>query len=211
MVLLACLLISCMFLQPGMAGAQDQLTDNQDWILVKATAAGQIYQRTVNQSSVPMIMITTTFKADPARVHAVVTDYDHFAEFIPNVLESRVLMDEDNTQWVFHHLQFPGPVADRVYVLKSTDSRNFEDYDYRVEWQLSQRQFPGIDRCEGIEPRTFTGFWTLRSSAGADVTEARYAVHSEPGGMIPAWVIKTMTQRYVQQVIEAVRNRLELK
>lgn len=192
----------------GMTQVDAGATDAPGWVPVAVTRAGRIYHRDVQASPVPMIMIATTFKAPPGRVHAVVTDYDRFAEFIPNVLESRVLTRERSHQWVFHHLHFPGPVADRVYVFMSTDSPGSEQSGYRVEWHLSERQFPGVDVSAGIRPQRFSGFWELRPAADGAATEARYAVHSDPGGYIPAWLVARMTDRYVEQVIEAVAERL---
>lgn len=197
-----------LFFQLGMTHGDADLTDSPGWVPVAFTSAGRIYHRDLDDSSVPMIMIATTFKAPPARVHAVVTDYDRFAEFIPNVLESRLLTREGSHQWVFHHLHFPGPVADRVYVFMSTDSPWSAQSGYRVEWHLSERQFRGVDTSGGIRPQRFSGFWELRPAADGAVTEARYAVHSDPGGYIPGWLVARMTDRYVQQVIDAVGERL---
>lgn len=195
-------------LQVSVAGAEEVLTDSGHWETVARTSTDQIYHRDVEYSSVPMVMITTTFKADPARVYAVVTDYAHFSEFIPNVSESRLLMRKGSAQWVFHHLHFPGPVSDRVYVFKSTDTIRPQEHAYRVEWHLADRQFPGIDLSTGIRPQVFSGFWELRPAVEVGLTEARYAVHSDPGGFIPTWLVTKMTDRYVQQVIEAIRKRL---
>ena len=72
-------------LQASVAGAEEVLPDPNHWEPVARTTTEQIYHRDVKYSSVPMVMIVTTFKADPARVHAVVTDYAHFSEFIPHV------------------------------------------------------------------------------------------------------------------------------
>jgi len=170
---------------------------------------GQIYHRAVTGSSLPEAMIVARFAAPPARVHAVVTDYAHFAEFIPNVTESRVLLQTGGRQWVFHHLHFAGPVADRAYVIESTDaaSRPQENY-FRVDWTLSSRDFPGIKGNTGIRPRAFSGFWDLRPLQGGLDTEARYAVRSDPGGFVPDWLVVKMTDRYIQQVIAAVAQRL---
>ncbi len=203
-----CMLLIWLLLHSGMSGAEALAGDAAGWLAVATTGSGRIYHRDVEGSSLPMVMIATAFEAAPARVHAVVTGYDGFAEFIPNVLESRVLLQEGSHQWVFHHLRFPGPVADRVYVFRSTDSRPAQQSGYRVEWQLSERRFPDIDAAAGIRPRRFSGFWELQPAAHGTVTEARYAVHSDPGGSIPAWLVARMTDRYVQQVIEAVAERL---
>lgn len=190
------------------AGKADE-TGNAPWQAVGDTRQGQIYHRAVTGSSLPEAMIVARFTAPPARVHALVTDYRHFAEFIPDVAESRVLLQTGARQWVFHHLHFAGPVADRAYVIESTDaaSRPQEQY-YRVDWALSSRDFPGIDNITWIRPRAFSGFWDLRPVENGLATEARYAVRSDPGGFIPDWLVVKMTDRYIQQVIAAVAQRL---
>ncbi len=192
----------------AIAGAVTE-TGNATWQAVGDTLQGQLYHRAVAGSSLPEAMIVTRFAAPPARVHALVTDYGRFAEFIPNVAESRVLLRTGGRQWVFHHLHFAGPVADRAYVIESTDaaSRPQANY-YRVDWRLSDRDFPGIEGNTGISPRSFSGFWDLRPLDDGLATEASYGVHSDPGGLIPDWLVVKMTDRYIQQVIAAVRRRL---
>jgi len=200
-----CILLLGLFCHAGMTCGE---AASPGWVPVAVTSAGRIYHRDVEDSPLPMIMIATTFAAQPARVHAVVTDYDRFADFIPNVLESRVLARRGSDQWVFHHLRFAGPVADRVYVIRSSENQGTPESGYRIEWRLSQRRFATVDASAGVRPRRFSGFWELRPAADGAATEARYAVHSDPGGFIPAWLVARMTHRYVQQVIEAVRDRL---
>jgi len=184
-------------------------TEDAPWHAVYAGREGRIYHRAVTGSSLPEVMIVARFAAPPARVHSLVSDYGHFAEFIPDVVESRVLMQSGGRQWVFHHLHFAGPVADRAYVIESTDaaSRPQEHY-YRVDWTLSSREFPGIEGNPWIRPRAFSGFWELRPLENGHATEARYAVRSDPGGFIPDWLVVKMTDRYIEQVIAAVARRL---
>ena len=193
----------------GPVAGQGGAIDTDGWRLIETTVAGKIYHRAVEGSSIPRAMIVATFDAPPERVHVVVVDYEHFAEFIPNVFTSRVVAHEGNAQWVYHHLRFPGPVADRVYLIRSTsrEHRSRQPY-YRVEWALDDRPFPDIDLSVGVQPDAFSGSWELRSIGNPNTTEGRYAVHSEPGGLIPAWLVTRMTDRYIQQVVEAVRQRL---
>lgn len=192
----------------GITQADAASNSTPHWVPVAETGAGRIYHRDVEASPVPMVMIGAKLEAAPARVHTVVTDYDRFAEFIPHVLESRVLAREGNHQWVFQHLHFAGPVADRAYVLRSSEVKSAAESGYRVEWRLAGRRFPAADLQAGVRPRRLSGFWELRPSAEGAATEARYALHSDPGGLIPAWLVTRMTDRYVEQVIEAVRERL---
>ncbi len=137
-------------------GLIDTVTESghASWQAVGDTPQGHLYHRAVAGSSLPEAMIVTRFDATPARVHALVTDYERFAEFIPNVVESRVLLQTGGTQWVFHHLHFAGPVADRVYVIESSDAASRPQAHYfRVDWSLSDRDFPGTKGSAGVRPR----------------------------------------------------------
>jgi hypothetical protein len=180
--------------------------------MIADTAEGRLYHRDVPGSSLPEAMIVTRLDASPGRVFALVTNYDRFAEFIPNVVESRVLEQNGARTWVFHHLHFGGPVADRVYVIESSDASSRPlVHHYRVEWRLSARHFPVLDRASGVRPQAFSGFWDLRPLGDGASTQAAYAVHSDPGGMIPRWLVTAMTDRYIREVITALRRRLQIK
>jgi hypothetical protein len=133
--------------------------DEGEWQLVRKTRTGDLYHRETGDSSVPWTMIAARFAAAPARIHAIVMDYNHFSEFIPNVSESRIIRDTGSEQWVYQHLSFPGPVADRRYVFVSTDRDSRpEDGYYRVEWVLSDKSFPAL-----ICPQP-SGRWPLQDS-----------------------------------------------
>lgn len=180
------------------------------WQQSGSLEAGVLYHRCERGSPVPWVMIRTHIDASPALLHALVTDYENFEGLIPNVAESRLLEKAGDTQWVFHRLHFPGPIADRIYVIRSSDagSRPQEHY-YRVVWELSDRKFPGIDTGAGVWPRAFSGFWEIWSADNGLSSEARYAVHSDPGGWVPGWLVAGMTDRYVGQVVTAIAARLE--
>ena len=184
--------------------------DCQPWRQIRDTAEGMVYHRCRPGSPVDEVMIETHFSATPERLYALVNNYAAFADFIPSVAESRVLEVAGAVQWVFHHLHFPGPVADRVYVIQSRgDISGTPPAAWRVEWALSERDFPQVDLPAGIRPDSLSGFWEIESADDAGMTKARYAVHTDPGGQLPAWLVMRMTDRYVQRVVAAIRGRLE--
>jgi hypothetical protein len=182
--------------------------DCRVWHGARQTEQGTLLHRCVGDSPIDEVMIETRLQADPQRVFALVNDYEAFEEFIPDVADSRVLEQQGTVQWVYHRLHFPGPVMDRVYILKSSGMAVGAQH-WRVNWALSGRKFPHLAMAEGIRPSRLSGFWEIRSGERPGWTSARYAVHTDPGGRIPAWLVMRMTDRYVQQVVEAVRRRLE--
>lgn len=195
--------------KPACAGpaSTDLHTANvRGWQAAGATPEGRLYHRPMQGSAIPQVLIEARFAAPAAAVYGVVTDYAHFADFIPDVAESRILRTTGNAQWVFHRLHFTGPVGDRVYVMRSIGTTTGTGA-YRVEWALAPEAVPTDE--QGIAPQQFSGFWELRSADDGKTTEARYAVHSDPGGRIPVWLVSRMTDRYVREVVRAVRARLE--
>lgn len=186
------------------------VADCRDWRAVRETAEGTLLHRCRPGSAIDEVMIVSRVAAAPQRLYALVNDYGAFAEFIPDVAESRVLAVEGDIQWVYHRLHFAGPVADRVYVMRSkATAADPPAASWRVEWTLSDRPFPQLDLAAGIRPDSLSGYWEIAGGTTADVSLARYAVHTDPGGHVPAWLVTRLTDRYVQRVVAAVRRRLE--
>lgn len=179
------------------------------WQVISQPQQGEIARQAVDGSAYPRIRIRTTFAAPPPELFSLVNDYDGFPDFVPNVRTSRVVHVDGHTQWIFHHLHLPGPVADRVYLLASSDagSRPEENF-YRVEWHLADRVFPDIDLSAGVQPERLNGHWIIEPGPRPGTARAEYAIHSEPGGLLPAWLVTGMSVRYVQQLVDAIRTRL---
>lgn len=190
--------------------AEVTAADCRQWQPVRKSEAGGLFHRCRPGSGLPEVMIETRFMATPRRVYDVVTDYDRFVEFIPHVRTSRVLERQaDGTRWVYHQLDLPAPVADRVYVIRSRDrvSHNPGGY-YRVDWELAGRTFPVLQDAAGVQPVAFSGFWELVPADDGRSTDARYSLYSDPGGLVPDWLVARMTGRYMEQVVAAIRQRL---
>ena len=80
---------------------------------------------------------------------------------------------------------------------------------WRVDWALSDRDLPLLDLAAGIRPDSLSGFREMTAAGYPGVTKARYAVRPDPGGHVTAWLVLRMTDRYMQQVVVAIRGRLE--
>ncbi len=202
-----------MLLLPVLAAGADAAvaaSSCRQWHPVRETGEGTIFHRCRPGTSVDEVMIETEFRTAPERLFRLVNDYSAFVDFIPDVAESRVLETAGTVQWVFHRLHFTGPVADRTYILQSrSEVTGAPPVAWHVEWALSDRAFPQVDLSAGVQPDSLSGFWEITASEHPAVTKARYAVYSDPGGHVPVWLVTRMTDRYVQQVVTAIRRRLE--
>jgi hypothetical protein len=107
------------------------------WYPVSERGGLRLYNRAVPGAAIPAALARVRIEVPPARLFSVITDYDHFAEFVPYVVRSRVVYREDGLRRVSQHLRFPGPVADRHYIIESRDSVMPSSQErWRVEWRL---------------------------------------------------------------------------
>ena len=193
---------------PAALAEDGHLLEN-GWHFVTERQRIRVYNRPWPGSPIPEALARAVFHVPPERLYAVITDYDHFAEFIPYVTSSRILRHEGETGYVHQHLRFPGPVADRYYTISSSaaSSRPRNNF-FRVEWHLVPKSSVVVPAEEGIVPPAFSGFWELTSSANGTATEAVYSIHLDPGGALPSWLVTPMMNRYLSQVVEAVRTKV---
>lgn len=192
----------------GLAGLDESLVLKAGWQPVSERDGLRLYNRAVPGAAVPGALARVHIEVPPARLFAVITDYDRFAEFVPYVIRSRVVHREDGLRRVSQHLRFPRPVADRHYVIESRDSVTpFPQERWRVEWHLVPDTYrPAADEA-GITPAMFTGYWELAPASGGTATDAIYSLHFDPGGALPAWLVTLAMNRYLPKVIDAVRTR----
>jgi ribosome-associated toxin RatA of RatAB toxin-antitoxin module len=178
------------------------------WHPVSERGSLRLYNRAVPGAAIPAALVRVRIEVPPARLFSVITDYDRFSEFVPYVVRSRVVHREDGLRRVSQHMRFPGPLADRHYVIESRDSyTSFPQEHWRVEWHLvPERDLPASGEA-GITPTTFTGYWELVPVTGGAATDAIYSLHFNPGGALPAWLVTFAMNRYLPKVIDAVRTR----
>jgi ribosome-associated toxin RatA of RatAB toxin-antitoxin module len=193
---------------PTLTGAYEDPILKAGWQPVSERDGLRLYNRAVPGAAVPAALARVRIEVPPARLFTVITDYDRFAEFVPYVTRSRVVHHEAGLRRISQHLRFPGPVADRHYVIESRDSVASSPRErWRVEWRLVPESDSPDSGETGITPSAFTGYWELTPVAGGAATDAIYSLHFDPGGALPSWVVTFAMNRYLPKVIDAVRAR----
>jgi ribosome-associated toxin RatA of RatAB toxin-antitoxin module len=197
----------------GLAGAVTAATAREPatagWTFVRHVDDLDLYRRPVKDSDTPALLGRTRFRAPLADVFSVISDYDHFAEFIPLVSESRVLERNAGILWVYQRLGLPLLVTDRHYIIKIVDDlRDLAAGGIAISWQLDKSRSASLASADALLPAVFSGYWQLSALPDQAACDAVYSVHVEPGGSIPGWLFARVSERYVVQVINAVRKRI---
>lgn len=169
----------------------------------------ELHRSPVAGSPIPAISAHTVFRAPADSVFRVISDYAHFPDFIPMVAESRVVDGDARTMTVYQRLDLPFPALDRHYVIDIINNLHAAPTGIiDVAWSLDTLRTQALPSSRAVAPVAFSGSWHLvpvDRNAGCD---AIYTIHVDPGGALPDWLFVRLTERYVMQVIGAVRKRL---
>ena len=184
-------------------------TDLQKHWQIAVEAPGvRLYAPTDLAAEYPAVVARLRWDGAAPRLYRLVRQYEHFAAFVPRVRQSRIMRRDGSEIWVYQQLHFPGPLRDRHYILRSTDTESSRAAGerYRIDWRLDH-QFGVPARAGLVEAKVLRGCWDIRQ-AGAAAIDAVYRVEFDPGGLLPRPILQAALQRYVMTLLEALQDRL---
>jgi hypothetical protein len=142
--------------------------------------------------------------APPERVFAVVTDFEHGAEFMPHLVFSRVLSRTATEVVSWASASFP-LVSRRDWIVRF----HLEDLPggaLRASW--SPETSPWLPPPGGaVRLRVNSGSWLIEPIDGGRRSRATYQVLADPGGWIPAFLARPAEEAALPDLFEAVRKR----
>lgn len=126
------------------------------------------------------------------KVWAAITSYDAYKDFLPMVVESRLVRRQGNKVWQRLTMRPPFPMHDHWVV-----NLNQED---RANGRLSFGMDDGNLRMEH-------GYWKLTPAAGGK-TRVHYHITVDPWlDVVPQWLIQLGTGQIMPSVIKGARRR----
>ena len=128
--------------------------DSEGWRLVRVQQGYPIEYRAVAHSRFPQIRIRALIPATPSTVYKVISDYDHFAEFVPNVLDSRSISQTHEAHLVFQRLHFAGPLAGLRYVVGTEIFKSHPTMSHHSAERISGKARPHQNRSQKITFRS---------------------------------------------------------
>ncbi len=144
--------------------------------------------------------------APAAVVHAVITDVESYASFMPYTVECRVLKREGNSVVVYQRISTP-MTSDRDYTvrMRSSSRQGEGGTSYSSRWEaenaLGPPAKPGVVRVNLCD-----GSWLLEP-IGPNTTRATYMIYTDSGGVIPAFIKNTGSQIGIRKLFAAIRKQ----
>jgi ribosome-associated toxin RatA of RatAB toxin-antitoxin module len=189
----------------GTLRAED-VDEDADWRQVRDRADLKVWMRRVPDSNVRELRAETLIDAPVDAIWATLDDIEHHHEFMPFVVESRVI--ERSSQHVLMYQRIDPPfVNHRDYGLRIRTERDEDAGVFRRRFVVANDHAPALP-LDRVRVVVVQGYWELRPRARGR-TAVRYALHTDPGGRVPKWVINLGAKRSVARLFEAVRTRAE--
>jgi hypothetical protein len=155
--------------------------------------------------ALPILTGTTTMAAAPEQVASWIRATSTHTDWMHNCEEARRLRREDDAVITYNRIGSPWPVSDRDVVLRSTLTE-IEGGGIRIEFHSTTEENVPVARGV-VRMRRLVGSYDLRPVDGG--TRVVYTVDSDPGGSLPAWLVKQAGKDLPYFTLKNLRERAE--
>lgn len=197
--------LSAFFGSTSCAQALDVKSPGPDWTESYRTGELVIFAKDVEAGR--RIIAVAEVDAPPDVVFNVLSEFEHYPEFMPYVEESRVLSRSGENEVITYARIAPPFVSERDYPLKVRLRRGSPTNGgvFSIEWTPSPASWPEVEGV--VRVRINEGAWLAEPLDDGKRTRLTYRLLTNPGGMIPDFVVGLSNTIAIPELFEAVRKR----
>ena len=155
--------------------------------------------------SLPILTGTVMMSASADQIAAWVGAVHTYTDWQHNCEEARVLPQSDGSRLTYNRIGSPWPVSDRDVVLRSTRT-NATDGSIRIEFRSTEDANLAVPSGVVRMPR-LAGSYDLTPVEGG--TQVVYTVDSDPGGSLPAWLVRQASKDLPYMTLKSLQERAE--
>jgi len=155
--------------------------------------------------ALPILTGTATMSASADQIAAWVGAVHTYTDWQHNCEEARVLPQSDGSRLTYNRIGSPWPVSDRDVVLRSTRT-NSTDGSIRIEFRSTEDANLAVPSGVVRMPR-LVGSYDLTPVEGG--TQVVYTVDSDPGGSLPAWLVRQASKDLPYMTLRKLQERAE--
>lgn len=155
--------------------------------------------------TLPVLTGTTIMAVPPEQVAAWIGATHTHTDWLHSCEEARELRVEGDTVIAYERIDSPWPVSDRDVVLRSTRTA-LEGGGIRFEFRDTTEEDVPVTRRVVRMPH-LSGSYDLRPVEGG--TRVVYTLDSDPGGRLPAWLVRDASRDLPYHTLENLRELAE--
>lgn len=176
------------------------------WELKKDKNDVKIYVREAKDSPFKELSMKFTVDASMSTIVALLQDVEAIPEWVYKCEEAYVVKEINNEEEYYYNLiDFPWPMSDRDFVLRSKLTQNpvtkiMRSESWAVEDMLATKD--GVIRISSMHL-----WWEFTPQADGKVA-IDYYLKSDPGGYLPAWLVNMAIDQGPMQTIKKFKKEL---
>jgi hypothetical protein len=191
-------------------GAEFSSSVNPDegWKLNSQGKDVAIYSRPHAGSGLKEFRAIGSIDAPTFAVHSVIDDFENYPRFMPYMAECRLIKRQGDSVVGYQRLS-PKICADRDYTLRVWKKSwpGPDGFTYLDQWKSANDLGPA-EKKGVVRVKICDGEWLLEPD-GAIKTRATYAVYTDTGGVIPAFIANRASRMGIGKLFEAVRKQVK--
>ena len=135
--------------------------------------------------------ITHTFPCSLEKFYAIISDFEKYPEFLPEVKSIKIIKREPPKSLVEFQVSMVKSFSYRIWLEELPP--------HRIQWTLES----------GEIFKTQTGSWDLKPVDGGKATEATYSVAATFGVFVPSMITKKLVEVSLPGLMRAYEKRVQ--
>jgi hypothetical protein len=187
------------------AWAREVESPGADWTEAYRSAELVIFTKDVEEGR--KILAVSDMEAPPAIVFKVLSDFGRYQDFMPYVTESRILERKSTGETITYARIAPPFISERDYPLsvRITGGGTSNGGVFKIEWVAAPDFKPEVDGVVRVRPNE--GSWRGEPLDGGKRTRLTYTLLTNPGGLIPDFVLGLSNTIAIPKLFDSVRKR----
>src|SRR5215470_17606482 len=167
-----------------------------------------IYSRPHADSRLKEFKAIGAIDAPSYAVDAFIYDFENYPKFMPYTLDCRLLQHEGDSMIGYQRLS-PKICEDRDYTLRVWKKSwpGPKGLTYLSQWETANELGPAEQKGI-VRVKVCNGTWLLEPDGPAK-TRATYAIYSDTGGVIPAFIANHASLTAIKKLYTAIRNQVK--
>ncbi len=180
-------------------------TEGADWEKLSDKAGLLVERRPVAGSQAYEVRVTARSPVSPAAIFNTLWNHREYSLFIPHLKHLDILSDTGNERVVYEQVAIP-LARDRDYTVRLQKRVDATAQRYEILFVAENEAGPPPDGRH-VRVQHIRGSWTVEPEADGKGSLLRYALFTEPGGAIPAWMANRAQRETAADLVAAVLKR----
>jgi hypothetical protein len=202
----ACALLCAVLACAGSARAgSTRAADSDGWEQIADKEGVKVYRRSVPGSRLKSMRGIGIVDAPVRIVALVLLDDPRAPEWVDSLAESRVVRVLSPYEYVeYNHVAMPAIVRDREFITRVSLAVSRADATAYI--RSVPTDDPSIAHTK-IVRGLLSGYYALQSIDGGKRTLLTIELHSDPAGLIPAWLVNLFQKDWARATIAGIRRQ----